>query len=177
METISQALLSPPLLSSSDIKRSSLYCAAGARPPALQPPCSPRNQARPGGRTTSGPPIGLPLWTVLFSLTPGSGPFPPAQSLMPTWETVSRGKTQQQSPGLPPFWSSLEKPHPGSQGSEAGGVIRPAGSQRALHKGCLISTPRLPAPPRRRGQSSCVHRGEVLAFAKRYWRQSQVSCP
>lgn len=55
METVSQALLSPPLLSSSDIKRSSLHCAAGARLPASQAPCSPRNRASPGGDSIRSP--------------------------------------------------------------------------------------------------------------------------
>lgn len=55
METVSQALLSPPLLSSSDIKRSSLHRAAGARLPASQAPCSPRNGASPGGDSIRSP--------------------------------------------------------------------------------------------------------------------------
>lgn len=88
-----------------------------------------------------------------------------------------RGQGPAAEPRVPPCWSSLEKPHPSSQGSETGEVIRPAGSQRVLHKGCLISTPRLPAPQRRQGQSSCVHSGEVLAIVERYWRRSQASCP
>lgn len=100
-----------------------------------------------GWGAAPGPPIMLPPWTLLSSLTPG-GPSPPAQALMVTCEDSFQGQgTAAAEPRATP-----EAGPPGSQGSEAGGVDQARGQPESPSQELPHFNPKA-APYRRQGQS------------------------